>query len=94
MTKKIMELLNESVTNEYRVELRFEDEANMDMDLILTTKLTEVRMNEDTKYLYINAEGLQLKFKYKTCEMGTQSKVHNKFYFYSEEVSLTITIFM
>ena len=82
-----------AISNECMVELRIEDLPHMKMDTQLKTRLQEVKINEDRKVLYIDAADLSIVFEYDTTEMGSSSCDHEKFYFQSENASLTVKIF-
>lgn len=40
--------------------------------------------------LIIEAQGLRLMFQYEKCTMGSQSGMHDKFYFETDEVTVTL----
>lgn len=81
-----------ALTMDLTVELRVEDSPHMDIDSILTTKIKEVKIDEDMKHLLIIAPNLHLKFDYETFSQGSSSSMHDKFYFQSENASLTVVV--
>ena len=92
--QEIAEAFNKAISNNFTVEIRVEDLPRMDVDSILKTKITEAKIDEESKCLHIEASGLQIMFKYDSYNIGTQSSSHSKFYFKSSGASLTITVFM
>lgn len=84
---------NYAINSGCMVEIRIEDLPDMKMDTQLKTKLEEVKISEDRKVLYIKTENVNIMFEYSTIQMGSSSCEHEKFYFQSENASLTITIF-
>ena len=90
---QIKSILESAVNNKSNVELRVEDKK-MTLDTIINTKLTEVNFNTDNNFVTMEAPELRLMFKYENCNMGTQSSMHNKFYFESNEVFVTVVVKM
>lgn len=88
----IAETFQRALISGCMVELRIEDLPEMDMDSILKTKLTSVKIDEKDKGIWIEAEGLHLMFQYEEYSMGSSSVTHDKFYFKSKNASLTITV--
>lgn len=86
-------ILESAVNNKSNVELRVEDK-NMALDTIINTKLTEVNFNMDNNVVVIEAPELRLMFKYEKCNMGTQSGMHDKFYFETDKITVTIVVKM
>lgn len=74
------------------VELRVEDLPSMKMDSILKTSLKDVSIDESDNLLRIEADNLQFMFKYESFSMGSSSASHDKFYFKSENVCLTVVV--
>ena len=64
----------------------------MAMDCNVTTKITEAKINEEGKCLYISADGLNIMFKYNSFREGSSSASHDKFYFESQNASLTVVV--
>lgn len=53
--------------------------------------LTKVNFNTDNNVV-IEAQGLRLMFQYEKCTMGSQSGMHDKFYFETNEVTVTVVV--
>lgn len=89
---QIKSILESAVNNKYTVELRIEDK-NTALDTIINTRLTKVNFNTDNNVV-IEAQGLRLMFQYEKCNMGSQSGTHDKFYFETAEVIVTVVVKM
>lgn len=89
---QIKSILESAVNNKYTVELRIEDK-NTALDTIINTSLTKVNFNTDNNVV-IEAQGLRLMFQYEKCTMGSQSGMHDKFYFETDEVTVTVVVKM
>ena len=81
-----------AVTTGCDVELRVEDLPGMSMDCAITTKIMGVKMDEEMKRLYISAQGTEIIFRYSGYEDGSYSASHDKFYFTSDNASLTVIV--
>lgn len=92
---QIESILDSAVNNKYAVELRIEDK-NTSLDITINTRLTNVnfRTFNNNNNVTIEAPGLRFMFQYKNCIMGTQSSMHNKFYFETDEVIVTVVVKM
>lgn len=89
---QIKSILESAVNNKYAVELRIVDKKPT-LDTTINTRLTKVNFNTDNNVV-IEAPGLRLMFQYENCNMGTQSNMHDKFYFESNEVFVTVVVKM
>mgnify|MGYP003210242418 CR=1 FL=1 len=85
---QIKSILESAVNNKYTVELRIEDK-----NTAINTRLTKVNFNTDNNVV-IEAQGLRLMFQYEKCTMGSQSGMHDKFYFETDEVTVTVVVKM
>lgn len=90
---EIAQVLNQAVSNHLLVQLRIEDRPEMDIDAELSTSIVKAGIDEEMKCLAIQADGFDLKFKYDTFGLGTESASHKKFYFESEGVTLTVVVY-
>lgn len=90
--QEIAQTLNNAISNQYPVEIRIEDLPRMNIDSTLSTNVIKAGVDEEIKYLSIQANGIDIKFKYKSFGLGTASAHHKKFYFESEGAILTIIV--
>lgn len=74
------------------VEIRVEDIPALKMDSILRTKLNSVKINDEENHIWINTDELNFSFEFEEFEEGSFSLEHDKFYFKSQAISLTIIV--
>ncbi len=82
-----------AIHDECWVELRIIDLPAIKLDSIQKIKLSKVLIDEERKNLILEANSLMFMFQYDQCNQGTSSFEHEKFYFESKNISLTVTVF-
>ena len=88
--EKVKKLLEDAISKQYDVELRIEDSHSAELDSWITTKIDDVLITEN--YLNFSNSTYHLGFNYESCTPGSESDMHNKIYFKSKQITITVTI--
>ena len=94
--KRFVILLNEAINNGYLVQIEIDIYTPKKFDFQLKTKLTEVKIEKDTKSplkkMYITADNLNFMFGFENFDDQSYYCDHDRFYFGTTKAEMILTI--